>query len=97
MNFLVFLRKSIYLELQKVKIVDQNDILQIKSKFTVMRYKIGVRIVAPSYTCDEIEGPNVNAIKKTRENSKIILKSQSPSLITLTCLVLDNKRANIKM
>lgn len=96
MNFFMFFRNSVDFELQKVNIVDQNDILMIKSIVTVKRYKIGVSKVAPSYTYDEIEGPKVNATRKTRTINKMILMSQRPSLMTLTCLVLGNKRANIK-
>jgi hypothetical protein len=96
MNFLVFLRNSVDLKLQKVDIVDENYTLKIKSIVTVKRYKIGVSKVAPSYTYDEIDGPNVNVTKKTRTTNKMILMSQRPSLMTLTCLVLGNKRANIK-
>ena len=92
----MFFRNSVDFELQKVNIVDQNDILMIKSIVTVKRYKIGVSKVAPSYTYDEIEGPKVNVTRKTRKINKMILMSQRPSLMTFTCLVLGNKRANIK-
>ncbi len=58
-------------------------------------YKTGDSKVEPSSTMVDIDGPKVYATKKTKAIIKSILSSQRPSLMTLTCLVLGRRRANI--
>lgn len=59
MKFVVFFTQCVDLKIQKVNVIDYDDILRYQKLFTVMMNSTGERMTERNDATEEIDGPKV--------------------------------------